>query len=139
MGIAVTPEMIRLMGPEDQRTYGPGIHPEDDSHPQSKTDQLERKEQASFANWLLLKNLKARVWHKTNASSTATPGCPDFIVPVNGTTLWIEFKRPGFWLSDVQEEFKAALEEQGVRYYICYSALEAIELTRYFLPLDNQH
>jgi hypothetical protein len=129
--------MIRLMGPEDQRNYGPGIHPEDDSHPPSKTDRLEREEQRQFANWLMLKGLfKATVWHKTNARTGSTLGTPDFIVPVNCSTLFIEFKRAGYGLSKDQEEFKAGLEEQGKRLYVVYSALEAIELTRYFMPLS---
>jgi hypothetical protein len=89
----------------------------------------------------MLKGLhKACVWHKTNARTGATLGTPDFIVPVHGIVLYIEFKRgPQFGLSKDQEEFKAGLEEQDKRLYICYTALEAIELVRYYLPLDKQH
>ena len=136
MGVQVTPEMLRLMNELDQRTYGPGIHPLDDPHPAPKTDKLEREEQRQFASWLMLNGFDGRVWHKTNVASTASPGCPDFIVPVNGITLWIEFKRAGYDLSPDQEKFRLALEKQGIRLYVVYSAFEAIELMRFFMPIS---
>jgi hypothetical protein len=72
-------------------------------------------------------------WHATNARSKATPGTPDFWTGVNRFSLWIEFKRDySCKLSPEQEEFKAKLEAQGMRLYIVYSALEAIELVNYF-------
>jgi hypothetical protein len=127
------------MSLEDQRSFGAGIHPPfaQDHHPAPKTDKLEREEQRQYANWLLLHGLKSFVWHKTNVPSTASPGTPDFIVPVCGVTLWVEFKRAGYGLSEDQESFKAGLEEQNVRYYVVYSCAEAIELTRYHMPLSS--
>jgi VRR-NUC domain len=125
------PELLKLLSPEDQKTYGPGIHPPDDPHPPAKTDKLEKDEQRSFANWLLLHELPF-VWHSTAKRSTATPGTPDFIVGVNRVTLWIEFKREQAELSSDQEKFKALLERQKIRYYVCYTAFEAIQLLAQF-------
>jgi hypothetical protein len=139
MRLEFAQHLVHLMTPEDQRTYGAGIHPPfaQDHHPAPKTDKLEREEQRQYANWLLLHGLKSFVWHKTNVPSTASLGTPDFVVPVGGVTLWIEFKRAGYGLSADQESFKAGLEEQGLRLYIVHTALEAIELTRYFMPLSS--
>jgi hypothetical protein len=120
------------MNPQDQRTYGPGIHPADDPHPPPKTDKAERDEQRSFANYCLQRELPFS-WHATNARSKATPGTPDFWVGINGASLWIEFKRD--WsckLSEAQEQFGRLLEAQGLRLYVVYSSLEAIELLKYF-------
>lgn len=130
--LADYPELARLMSVEDQRTYGPGIHPPDEDHPPPKTDRAERKEQAQFASYCLLKDYPF-VWHATHKPSKATPGTPDFWVGVNGASLWIEFKRDySCKLSSDQETFRAKLEAQGLRLYLVYSALEAIELVKYF-------
>jgi hypothetical protein len=128
----VPENILKWMTPADQRTYGPGIHPADDPHPPLKTDKLEREEQRQFASYCLLHDLPFS-WHATNARSKATPGTPDFWTGVNRFSLWIEFKRDySCKLSPEQEEFKAKLEAQGMRLYIVYSALEAIELVNYF-------
>jgi VRR-NUC domain len=117
------------MSPEDQALYGgaPGVHPPDDPHPEQKTSKAERDEQRSFANWCLLNELPF-TWHATHTRSKATPGTPDFIVGVNRSTLWIEFKQPQGVLSPDQEAFKGRLERQGITYYVCYSAFEAIRV-----------
>jgi hypothetical protein len=130
--LADAPHMVALMSPEDQRKYGPGIHPADDPHPPLKTDKLEREEQRQFASYCLLKELPFS-WHATNARTKATPGTPDFWVGVNRLGLWIEFKRDYTCkLSEEQQEFAAKLERQGMKLYVVYSALEAIELLNYF-------
>ena len=126
------------MSPEDQALYGgaPGVHVryQEDHHPPPKNDKLERYEQGQFASWCLLHNYPF-CWHSTAHRSKATPGTPDFIVGISGQTLWIEFKRPGFGLSQDQEKFKARLEGQGIVYFLVYSHQEAIELTnRYYQP-----
>ena len=88
MGIrlSMSPHLFRLMSPEDQVRYGavpdtaPG--PRLDRHPSPKTGTAEKKEQSSFATWLLLQNSKGRKipfsWHATHSRSEATPGTPDF-------------------------------------------------------------
>jgi hypothetical protein len=120
------------MSVADQRTFGPGIHPADDPHPPPKTDASEKEEQKQFASYCLLHQYPFS-WHKTNARSTATPGTPDFWVGINRVSLWIEFKRDySSKLSEAQQEFARALEAQGMRLYVVYSALEAIELVHYF-------
>jgi hypothetical protein len=126
------PHLVSLMSPEDQRTYGPGIHPPDEIHPSAKTGALERQEQRQFASYCLLKDYPF-VWHATHRPSKATPGTPDFWVGCNLVGLWIEFKKDYTCkLSPDQEEFARKLEAQGMRLYIVYSAQEAIELVRYF-------
>ena len=130
--LAESPHLIHLMSIADQRTYGPGIHSPDEDHPPAKIDASERKEQGQFASYCLLKDYPF-VWHSTHKPSKATPGTPDFWVGVNGASLWIEFKRDYTCkLSPDQETFKAKLEAQGLRLYRVYSAMEAIELVKYF-------
>lgn len=132
MGIRLqfSPHLIPLMSQEDQAKFGPGIHPpyQEDHHPPPKTDRLERDEQRQFANWCLLKGY-APVWHSTHNRSRASVGCPDFIVTVNGTTLWIEFKRVGSELSDDQKDFARRLVANGGLHFVVYTAHEAIALT----------
>jgi VRR-NUC domain len=129
------PHIAKLMSAEDQKRFGfvdPGIHPPyaEDHHAPVQTGRLEREEQRQFANWLLLNGYKARVWHATHKATTANPGVCDFIVPIWGGTLWIEFKLPGAKLSEAQEEFRAGLEAKGHQLYVCYSAGEAIALVK---------
>jgi hypothetical protein len=103
-----------------------------DNHPQPKTDKAERDEQKQFANYCLL-NGYPFVWHGTHKRSTGTVGCPDFIVGINGSVVYIEFKRDYTCkLSSDQEDFGHKLEAQGLRLYVVYSSLEAIELLKYF-------
>lgn len=130
----LTPEIIAGMSPENQAKYGPGIHPdyETDPHPPPKTDVLERDEQRSFASWCMLNQLPV-VWHSTAHRSKASLGCPDFVLGVKGTTLWIEFKRTDGKLSIVQEDFRDRLTAQGITLYVCYTAMEAIELCKTFM------
>jgi hypothetical protein len=126
------PHLLRLMSASDQAKYGPGLHPVDDPHPPPKTDKAEREEQKHFANWLLLNNLMPpAIWHATHKPTKATLGTPDFVVPVNRLTLFIEFKRDyTCLLSPDQKAFGAALETQGHTLYVCYSAEEAIQLVK---------
>jgi hypothetical protein len=128
------PHLMKLLSPQDQKETG--IQPSHDK-PQPKTDQAERDEQAQFANYCLLHQYPC-VWHSTHKRSTGTVGCPDFIVGVNGVTLWIEFKREGGTLSDEQKEFGRKLETQGMRLYVVYSAGEAIELVNNCITPTNE-
>lgn len=135
MGIRIqfSRHLIALMDEEDRQRYGDaGYHPADDPHPTPVSDKLEREEQRQFASWCLLHKIPT-VWHSTAHRSKASLGCPDFIVGVAGWTLWIEFKRAGAVLSEDQEKFKALLEGQKIRYYLVYSAFEAIKLTEQYL------
>src|SRR5262245_4591399 len=113
----LTKGMLSPMSPEDQAIYNPsepGVHPPyaEDHHLPVKTHKRERDEQRQFANWCLLHHYPF-VWHSTYKRSTATVGCPDFIVGVNKTTLWIEFKRAGEDLTPDQEAFRRRLHEVG--------------------------
>jgi hypothetical protein len=73
-------------------------------------------EQSQFAKWLTDEQLlPPAVWHKTNKASTATLGCPDFIVAVRGHHLWFEFKRYDGELSPVQRFFQSVrLKSSGL-------------------------
>jgi hypothetical protein len=131
----LTPDLIRRMASvADQKHYAEmiGITVHQDDLTAHKTqpkgaNQLEKKEQSQFANDLLRKGLPY-VWHSTARASTATPGCPDFILAIAGVTLWVEFKRPGYKLSEDQEKFRVALERQGIFLHVVYSADQAIKL-----------
>jgi hypothetical protein len=129
----LTPEIIGAMNADDRARYGPEVRPsyEDDPHPPPVTDKLEREEQRQFASWCMLKGY-ACVWHSTGHRSKASLGCPDFIVGVNGSTLWIEFKRAPLRLSEDQKIFRDTLEKQNIRYYIVYTAGEAIKLVEQY-------
>lgn len=131
----VTEAIKKLMSEEDKAYFGfqdPGVHPPyaQDHHAPPKTSRLEREEQRQFANWLLLNNYTAFVWHRTDKPTGATRGTPDFIVPVLCDVLFIEFKLPGAELSQAQQEFRAGLEAKGQELYVCYSAGEAIALVK---------
>src|SRR6516225_4068732 len=95
----------------------------------SRKNADERKEQATFANWLLLQNSQGRkipyVWHATHRASKATPGTPDFWVGINGHSIWFEFRRDqSCRLTPEQEEFRLACEEQRIEWHLVYSAAE---------------
>jgi hypothetical protein len=124
------PENIRRwMSPEDQALYA---YPRLEAVPPMKTDKVERDEQRQFANYCLLHRYPF-VWHGTHKRSTATVGCPDFIVVINGYVLFIEFKRDySATLSAEQEEFGNALASHGHRLRVVYSCNEGIELLRRF-------
>jgi hypothetical protein len=131
----MSPHLIRLMSPEDQARYGavPDTAPRLDLQPLPKAGAAERKEQAGFADWLLLQTSKGRQipfsLHATNACSKATPGTPDFWVGINRHAMWIEFKRDSSCeLSPEQEEFRVCCACQEIEWHLVYGAVEAIEI-----------
>jgi hypothetical protein len=139
MGIrlALSPHLFRLMSPEDQAHYGAvpdtARGPRLDRDPSPKTGTAEKKEQGTFASWLLLQNSKGRkipfCWHATHTRSKATPGTPDFWVGINRHSMWIEFKRDySCDLSPEQEEFRVCCACQGIEWHLVYSAAEAIQI-----------
>jgi len=146
MGIHIqySPHLLNLMDQKDRNHYGgvPNPCPPEQSsapdpklriHPPAKRDSPERKEQADFANWLLLQNSQGRripfSWHATHTRSKASPGTPDFWVGINRRAMWIEFKRDySEDLSEYQEEFRQRCEAQGIEMHVVYSCGEAIEL-----------
>src|SRR5215469_8269901 len=109
MGVQLAPHFLRLMSPEDQVRYsgviddrllhdrlsvpGPCLN---DAQSSRKSATAERKEQSTFASWLLLKNSEGAdipfEWHPLHMRSKTTPGCFDFWVGVS-TGIWFEFKR----------------------------------------------
>jgi len=139
----LTRQIWELMSPADQARYQdrfgqstPGnADLASDPHPPPKRGGPEKKEQSSFANWVLLQNSKRSsleqipfVWHATNSRSKATPGTPDFWVGINGHSLWFEFKRDySCQLSEEQEKFRLACHCQRQEHFVVYSAEEAIK------------
>lgn len=103
-------------------------------HPPPKSGYgTERAEQSSFANWLLFQRSNGRrfpfCWHSTKQRSTASPGTPDFWVGVNGTGVWLEFKRDySCDLTKEQEEFRLECQEQHIPFHVVYSAFDAIKI-----------
>jgi hypothetical protein len=141
MGIRVqmSPHLFRLMSPADRARYAAvavpdiALAPRLDHRPSAKTTSDERKEQGTFANWLLLQNSKGRKipfsWHATHTRSKATPGTPDFWLGINAHSMWIEFKRDcSCKLSPEQEEFRVCCAYQGIEWHLVYSAPQAIEI-----------
>lgn len=150
MGIRLelSPHLIPLMNEMDRdwakrecaaqgkpmpRAWSSAPDPKQEVHPEAKRDTAERKEQADFANWLLLQNSKGRMipfcWHATHTRSKASPGTPDFWVGINWHSMWIEFKRDySCDLSPEQEEFRQRCEAQCIEMHVVYSCGEAIRL-----------
>jgi hypothetical protein len=126
------------MSPEDQARFGvlpnTAPTPQLDRQPTHKTTTGERKEQATFANWLLLQNGPGRkipfCWHATQTRSKASPGTPDFWVGVNGHAIWFEFKVGSNRLTSEQEEFRQGCVCQEIEWHLVYSAQEAIEIVQ---------
>jgi hypothetical protein len=136
--LASASHLTRLMSSEDAARYGivTGTGDTKNANKSSrKRPADERREQADFANWLLLQNSQGRkipfVWHATHTRSKATPGCPDFWVGIDGRSIWFEFKRDrSCRLSDEQEEFRLACEAQRIEWHVVHSAAEAIDLVQ---------
>jgi hypothetical protein len=136
--LASASHLTRLMSAEDAARYGV-VTGATNTNIANKTSHKrpadERREQADFANWLLLQNSQGRkipfVWHATHTRSKATPGCPDFYVGVNGRSIWFEFKRDeSCKLTPEQDEFRLACEAQRIEWHIVHSAAEAIEIVQ---------
>jgi hypothetical protein len=139
--LSVAPHLLSLMNSDDRARYGGATAQtessirDDTSNRSHKRDAAERKEQGTFASWLLLQNSNGRripfVWHATHKPSKATPGTPDFFVGINGHALWIEFKRDASCkLTPEQEEFALACEAQRIEHHVVYNAVDAIELVQ---------
>ena len=152
MGIRVelSPHLLNLMNDKDRewvereckfqgkpmpRNYDESTakDPKLQIHPEPKQDIPERKQQADFANWLLLQNSNGRdipfCWHATHTRSKASPGTPDFWVGINRHSMWIEFKKDySQELSPEQEEFRRKCEVQCCEWHIAYSCAEAIKI-----------
>jgi hypothetical protein len=122
------------MNPEDQARYAgdqPGdlsqLPPIEEHEP--KIPILERDEQRTFSRWCRKHDLgDSMIWHSTAHRTKGTRGCPDFVLPVNGLTLYIEFKLPGNRLSPDQEAFRVSLDKQRTQLHVVHSADEAISL-----------
>ena len=138
----LTPGMLRLMSPEDQKRYMGGvISPDEPQEPETKKiPKLERDEQRTFARWLRKHGLAdSAIWHSTAHRTKGTRGTPDFVVPVSGVTLYIEFKLPGNTLSPDQENFRKSLDAQRYQLHVVASAQEAIALVEPLLLTNCQH
>jgi hypothetical protein len=124
-----------MSDPIERARFSTAPDPKLEVHPSAKRSTAERKEQAQFANWLLLKKSEGWkmpiCWHATHTASKATPGTPDFWVGINGHSMWIEFKRDySCDLSPDQELFRQGCEAQRCEWHIVYSAGEAILLVQ---------
>jgi hypothetical protein len=138
--------VAHLMKPEDQQRYASQEYleakrrveastapdPKLDPHPPVKSGGSEKKEQNSFANYLIERNERGAkipwVWHAMHKASRATPGTPDFWVGINGHGIFFEFKRDySCELTPPQETFRLYCEAQGIEHHVVYSAFEAIK------------
>jgi hypothetical protein len=140
----ITPRIVSLMSPQDQSSldFSSAPNPELDLHPSGKRDVAEKKEQGSFANWILLQNSNGAdipfEWHTTKGRSKCTPGTPDFWVGVNGHSIWFEFKKDYTCkLSSEQELFRQRCEKQHLQMYVVYSAFEAIRIVEEARKLEQ--
>jgi hypothetical protein len=150
MGVRVelSPHLLPLMSREDAARYGivtdtgagEICHSDKFANKASrKRPADEKKEQSTFARWLLLQNSNGAdlpfEWHPLHTRSKTTPGCFDFWIGVGHVSIWIEFKkdRP-CTLSDEQQEFRRKCEKRGVPTYIVHSAAQAIELVATMIP-----
>jgi hypothetical protein len=94
---------------------------------------LEREEQRVFSRELNRLELPF-YWHRTDKPTGANAGVPDFIVGVNGVTVWIEFKAEGSGrMRPEQIRFQELLARQKIKYRLVFSAKEAIELLQFYM------
>jgi hypothetical protein len=129
------------MSPADQARYAAvavpdaALAPRLDHRPSAETTSDERKEQGTFANWLLLQNSNGAdlpfEWHPLHTRSKTTPGCFDFWVGAGPVSIWIEFKKDHAQkLSDAQQEFRRKCDKRGIPAYVVYNAQQAIDLVQ---------
>ena len=95
---------------------------------------LEREEQKTFRNWLLLQKSEGRLtfgWSRTDKRTTRELGELDFrVYAPNGLTLHLEFKSARAKPSAEQADEIDTLDRLGHQVYIVATAQEAIEITR---------
>lgn len=111
--------------------------PQSDPHPQAKRGTKESWEQEEFKKWVAFEKASGRriviVHHGMHKRSTATLGCPDFYIGINGFSLWFEFKRDyTCHLSKEQEEFRLDCEANNIYFFVVYSGQEAINIVEEF-------
>lgn len=93
---------------------------------------FEREEQRVFSRELNRLELPF-YWHRTDKPTGANAGVPDFIIGVNGVTLWVEFKAEGSGrMRPEQAHFQELLARQKIKYHLVFSAAEAIELLNFY-------
>jgi hypothetical protein len=83
----LSPSQRSLISPKDRFLLPSNFFSHIPTHSSS-----EAHHQALFAKALKFLDIPF-VWHRTDKRSTASPGCPDFIVVLpDGISYWIEFK-----------------------------------------------
>ena len=118
--------ILRRMNKKDRAALGKAGQTAEEARMVCRT-RMERTEQRLFAQELSRLDFPF-VWHRTDRKTAATLGTPDFIVGLNGQTLWIEFKALGGALSYEQTKFLARLGRQRIALHVCCGAAEAIRL-----------
>jgi hypothetical protein len=84
---------------------------------------LEKQHESRFAKWLTDNGHDSE-----RLQLKGQRGFPDRIVWLSdGTTCYVELKRPGGRLSIHQQRWKDRLGKTGQRWDVCYTAEEAIE------------
>lgn len=91
----------------------------------------EREMHDLFLSWLNLHRDEVYWDHsRMDRPTNNRVGHPDFVLQRAGRALNIELKLPGGTLSDKQELVHAWIVHSGGLVHVCYSAQDAIELTK---------
>lgn len=72
----------------------------------------------------IIKNLEKEGWYVVKLITTTKAGIPDLLCLKNGRTVFIEVKRPGGKVSELQRLRMAELLKQGFEVIITYECLK---------------
>ena len=116
----ITPEIFKLMSPEDQARFG--YVPAPPAPVQGKVKDYgwrqELKEQMLMKAWLE-RHEYAYTWSRTDKRTTGVLGIADFTIPA--LKLALEFKQPGRKLTDSQEIWRERHLRRGGIYEVVTS------------------
>jgi hypothetical protein len=126
--------VLRLMNEKDRETYAKSVGQPTAGMTAAEATaaalgKQEKWMQQQFASFCGLKGYKYH-WCAMDRKTGGTPGWPDFIVIVEDTVCFIEFKSSTGRLSKDQEGLQLALKKAGVPTLVTRSLSLAIEFVK---------
>jgi hypothetical protein len=135
MKYSILPDhVLKLMTEKDRKAYAKSIGQPTAGMTAAEATaaalgKQEKWMQQQFASFCGLKGLKYH-WCAMDRKTGGTPGWPDFIVIVEGTVCFIEFKSSTGRLSKDQEDLQLALKKAGVPTLVTRSLALAIDFIK---------
>lgn len=121
--------ILRRMNPEDRPNGVEGMTREQAENKCHFT--LEKELQQQIANYLKLRG----IWFERkamNKRSTGTPGCPDFLLAINGTAIAFECKINNRHLDDDQVIAQKLMKQNGWAFYTIRSFGEVVDIVNWW-------